>query len=127
MAGDWTTPNPTYLLRVQAAQIENPDAYEVFSGTPASPAWSANMADRQPIFVSPTGSSFNGSLKTTITYIPPLATFILTYPLADDMSKWTIRRAPKPWGPWTEIATYNVWCWSSGALTEVLMRHVAPK
>lgn len=126
---DWATATSVYLFRVLAAQIEALVSWEVFTGFDGSgnPTWSTNFANKQPIFSDASATSANGAGHTVVTYFPPLNQFVLTFHAADDMGSFTIARATKPWGPWTTIATYTNWCSEGGALTEMLMRYVAPK
>ncbi len=124
---DWGAPSPTYLLRVPVGSIETQSAYEVFSGTSSSPAWSHSFGNRRPVFSDGRGSSDNGALKTVITYIAPLRQFILTYPSADDLGIWKMYRSPNVYGPWTLVASYTNWCGHAGEATgEMLMRFIAP-
>lgn len=127
VAGDWLTPSPSYLIRVPVTSIENPAAYEVFSGTPTNPSWNSNLSARQPIYTDPAASAANGAVHVVITYIAPLDRFILTAHHADDVGKWSIHDGPYPWGPWTEIARFSNWCGLGEQLAEMLPIYIAPK
>ena len=124
---DWLTPSPVYLFRVPIAQIETLASWEVFSGTAGAPTWSSNFANKAPIFSDAGATSINGAGHCVVTYFPPISQFVLTFHAVDDMGSFTIASGPKPWGPWTTIATYTNWCSNGGALTEMLMRYPAPK
>jgi hypothetical protein len=124
---DWETERDTYLIRAPADAIESPSAYEVFSGTPESPAWSADMGDRRPVYTDPSAATANGAGHTVVTYFPPLGRFILTAHHRDDVGQWSIHEGPTPWGPWTEVDRYSDWCGFGGSQTEMLPIYIAPK
>lgn len=127
-AGDWLTASPTYLIRVAASELEHAAAYEVFSGTVARPRWSTNFAERQPIYTDSTATSGNGATHAVITYIRPLRRYLLTTHPKDDLGSFTLLSSPKPWGPWTRVASYTNWCgWEGQAVRETLPKFISPK
>lgn len=96
-------PGELILMRVPRGSIENKSAYEYFSGTPSSPAWSSNFRDRRPVVTDPEGFA-----RHSITYIPQLDRFIMLSPHSgDDTGNLKVWEAPKPWGPWSLVKEYR--------------------
>jgi len=115
------TSGEVYLYRVPQSQIETQAAYEVFVGTPESPAWSANLSDAQSVI------SLTTAWLPTIVFIPHLDQYILAVShVTDDVGPWGIYKADAPWGPWTEIASYTDWCGFGETVTEMLHRWISP-
>lgn len=115
MSGD------VYLYRVPESQIESMGAYEVFSGTPAIPAWSSDLTNAQSVI------ALDVAWLPTITFIPQLDQYILAAGhAANDVGPWGIYKADQPWGPWVEIASYTDWCGFGGTVTEMLHRWISP-
>jgi hypothetical protein len=92
-----------YLFRVLKNNIENRASYEFFSGTPNSPAWSSNIANRTPVFVDNNGT---GWLDATCVYHPGFNRYLLAVTYGGEAGNWGLFDGPTPWGPWTTIA-YN--------------------
>jgi hypothetical protein len=112
-----------YLLRVPTAQIESQGSYEVFSGTPAAPAWSSNFSARNPIHNAGGGASF-----TTIQYFPALDQFVLISHPNGDLGDLSIHAGHNVYGPWTVLGRYTNWCGHAGESTAaVLQHHIAPR
>jgi chitodextrinase len=96
-------PGELILMRVPTGSIEDKSRYEYFSGTPGSPAWSSNPADRRPVLTDP-----DGFARHSITYIPQLDRFLMLGPHSgDDTGNLKVWEAPKPWGPWNLVREYR--------------------
>jgi hypothetical protein len=99
--GESGSPAGTYLFRVPAANIETPDSWEVFSGTPSSPAWSTDFAQAQAILS--TGSGFDAGNR--IIYLELHGgVFILIEgsPFVSMTLSWGLH----PYGPFTPFARF---------------------
>ena len=67
------------------------------------PIWSANIADRAPVFEFSGGSS-----RLDVVYNPGLGRYLMTMrgrdrALAGNPNHFSIYDAPEPWGPWTTV------------------------
>jgi hypothetical protein len=89
-----------YLFRVKPARIATLEAYEYFSGTTRSPAWSAHFEDRKPVFENPEGISWG----TTCVYHPASRRYLLSVTTNGDHGDWGLYEGPNPWGPWKTVA-----------------------
>jgi Domain of unknown function (DUF4185) len=79
-----------FLARVEQSRIEDPSAYEFFSG-PAG--WSPEIFDSVPLTKC--------SSEYSVTFNAYLGRYLMLY--ADAMSKaLMLRTAPKPWGPFSK-------------------------
>ncbi len=118
--GNWrdsyrnTVPDPTdlFLARMPADRVADRDAWEFFSGSPDSPAWSADLDDRKPVLTDERrvyGKLFNPDLRNNLSvlsqghvlYDKPLDRYLY--------SSWSeyahhLYEAPQPWGPWRRMA-----------------------
>ena len=91
-----------HLLRVAPGSAQTSAAYEYFSGSATSPAWTRNRSSSRAIFTDPAGVT-----RPSITYVPALGRFLLAaahakvaVPSSDRMG---IFEAPAPWGPWRTV------------------------
>lgn len=96
-------PGRISLLRVPKDQLEQKNAYEYFSGTVASPAWSTDLDERTPVFED----ASNGIMRTSVSFNAPLGQYILITQQANRFESEGYRigiyAAPEPWGPWTRL------------------------
>ena len=91
----------TYLFRVPAASIETLASWEVFSGTPSSPAWSTDFTQAQAILS--TGSGFDAGNRIIYLDLHD-GVFILIEgsPFVSMTLSWGLH----PYGPFTPFATF---------------------
>ncbi len=94
------------LFRVNKTRLANRRAYRFFAGLDSNndPIWSANIANRQPVFTDSNGVGWGAN----VVYHPILNRYLLTVP-HDVSGGWGIFDAPEPWGPWTTVAYYTNW------------------
>lgn len=88
-----------YLFRVPADRFEQLTAYQFFSGTERSPAWSSNLGDMTPVFANPAGVSWG----TTCVYHPPTGRFLLSVSNHEQTGDWGLYESPNLWGPWRTV------------------------
>ena len=89
-----------YLFRVKQEQIENRDAYEYFSGTAQTPAWSRRIEERKSVFSNPAGIGWG----TTCVYHPTTKRYLLSVTIDDQQGDWGLYESQEPWGPWRTVA-----------------------
>jgi hypothetical protein len=101
-------PGKIILLRVPRLTIEDRGAYEFYAGQDSTgqPKWSANAADKVPIYEDPLGV---GPFPQ-MTFVPGLQRLVYTNQHGDGTSTstgisgfkslLTMAEAPNPWGPW---------------------------
>ncbi len=89
-----------YLFRVKPKRMEDLNAYEYFSGTADAPRWSADLADRKPVFENPEGIGWG----TTCVYHPATRRFLLSVSVHPDQGDWGLYESRHPWGPWKTVA-----------------------
>lgn len=94
------TDRKLYLFRVKSGEVENPEAYEYFSGTPEAPAWSGNVAERAPVFENPAGIAWG----TTCVYHEATGRYLLTVTTHEEPGDWGLYESEHPWGPWQTVA-----------------------
>jgi hypothetical protein len=110
--------NELVMFRVPKDRVLDRGAYEYFAGLDAAGAarWSADIADRRPLHVFPTGwvtaRDHPYSWMPSVTYDAPLGLYLMASwgtPASDDGTWFTapsylgIWTAETPWGPWTQI------------------------
>ncbi|KAJ5610488.1 hypothetical protein N7510_007207 [Penicillium lagena] len=108
---DGSVPDPqsVYLARAPISSIQDISTWEFFSGTSSSPAWSSDIASREPVLtdtrrVYPGGETVDGFSvisQGSVVYNAPLNRYLYT--------SWTdytfeFYEAPQPWGPFTLFA-----------------------
>ena len=93
-----------YLLRAPKDQLANKAAYQYFSGTPTSPAWSASRSGAVPVF-----TDANGVSGASIVYDAAIHRYVLTLGHGSDAGNLGIFEAPEPWGPWSTVAYEDRW------------------
>ncbi len=97
--------NRLYLTRAPQTRLRDRAAYEFYGGVKPGgvPAWVADIAQAQPIFVDP-----NGVTPGAVVYDPGLKRFLLTC-FHVGPGQLGVFEAPNPWGPWAAIAYYEDW------------------
>jgi hypothetical protein len=111
--GNWNvqTPGEISLIRVPKDQLDQLSAYEYFTGLDGSdnPTWSANLADRTPVFAD----AANGVMRTSVSYNAGLGRYLLITQQVDRNkaggARIGIYDAPEPWGPWTTVLYEDPW------------------
>jgi hypothetical protein len=106
------------LARVPKQSVGERSKWEFFAGMDSSgqPTWSANIADRKPVFTDP-----HGTERIAITYNAGLHRYILTtahQPVGSTAMHTPalgVFDAPQPWGPWTTV--YYDDDWAKGSRT----------
>jgi hypothetical protein len=99
------------MARVPAEQVACREAYTFLSGLDGQgqPLWSADIAERQPIFSDPRGAQRIG-----LTYNRALQRYFLATAHADGTGAahtpaLGVFDAPEPWGPWTTVYDNDRW------------------
>jgi hypothetical protein len=99
------------MARVPLAQVRDWAAYEFYAGADADgqPRWSADIAQRQPIFRDPRGTQ-----RVSVTYNAALRRYVLVTPHADGSGATHtgalgVFEAPEPWGPWRTVYYDDLW------------------
>ncbi|HSZ57029.1 MAG TPA: DUF4185 domain-containing protein [Tepidisphaeraceae bacterium] len=100
------------LARVPRESVGQRGAWEFFAGMDAAaqPTWSADIANRKPIFTDP-----HGTERIAITYNAGVRRYILTTPhqppgiTAMHTPALGVFDAPEPWGPWTTVSYEDDW------------------
>ena len=88
-----------YLFRVPADQFEHLPAYQFFSGSEETPAWSSNLSDIKPVFANPTGVSWG----TTCVCHSATSRFLLSVSNHEKRGDWGLYESPNLWGPWRTV------------------------
>jgi hypothetical protein len=104
------TPGEIALMRVPKTGLTNKSNYEYFAGMNGdTPQWTANPAERIPVFSDPT----NGIMRTSVSYNAGLNRYFLITQQVDRYQSNNghigIYDAPEPWGPWTTVKFANAW------------------
>jgi hypothetical protein len=93
------------LARVPRDAVPDRDAWEFFAGHgDDGPSWSADVADRRPVFHDP-----NGTQRVAMTYDAGLDRYLLTsgHEVAPQVGPhgtgFGLFEAPEPWGPWRTV------------------------
>jgi hypothetical protein len=98
------------LARVPKAQIGDRDAYRFFAGLDAKgkPAWSADIAQRKPVFTDP-----RGVMRISVTYNAALRRYIMTASHRVGQGPHNpslgVFEAPATWGPWRTVYYEDHW------------------
>jgi hypothetical protein len=98
------------MARVPKDKIADRGAYRFFSGLDAKgvPVWSADMAEREPIFTDPRGTQ-----RISLTYNAAVKRYILTssHRVGTDTHgpSLGVFEAPQPWGPWRTVYYDDHW------------------
>jgi len=113
------TPGDDFVLaRVPVGSITTRGSYEFFSGTPASPAWDSNIANRAPIF-----TDSGRCLRHSVNWNPGISRYILwqTHFTGDVRfaGGFAMFEAEDPWGPWTTIYYTESWDMGPGERAEI--------
>jgi hypothetical protein len=101
-------PGRIHLARVPKRQILQRDRYEFFAGLSddGKPRWTANIADKQPVFRDENGVGWNMS----VSYNAGIGRYLLaTEHTATHAGKFGLFDAPQPWGPWTTVSYDDNW------------------
>jgi hypothetical protein len=97
------------MFRVPKNQIMNRAAYEYFAGLNVlKPTWTRDIQKRAGVFTH----SHSVGFAVRVDYNPPLRRYLLTTFHRWDGS-WGLYDSPEPWGPWTQVQTFNQWIDSS--------------
>jgi hypothetical protein len=100
-------PGAIRLMRAPAARLMDRAAYQFFTGTndAGEPGWSADPADRAPVFKDP-----NGVHLVAVTRVPELGRYLLStvHDVKND-GDIGIFDGPSPWGPWTTVLYEEDW------------------
>jgi len=98
------------LARAPKARIRDRDAYEFFTGLgpDQQPRWSANIADRGPVF-----SNAGNCRRSGISFNDGLGRYLWWQVLGEGTKRFEggfgIYDAPNPWGPWTTVFFTENW------------------
>jgi Domain of unknown function (DUF4185) len=114
-----------YVFRVKQDQIEKRDAYEYFSGTPATPRWSSRIEERQPVFFNPEGISWG----TTCVYHPAAGRYLLCVSTREKEGDWGLYESEHVWGPWRTVAygdDFPEWTYSPAEKDRPAYLHTFP-
>jgi hypothetical protein len=101
-------PGRVYLARVPRELVLDRTRYEFFAGRAGdgAPQWSAQLADKRPVFEDVNGVGWNLS----VSYNPGLRRYLLaTEHGATHVGRLGLFDAPEPWGPWTTVAYEERW------------------
>jgi len=101
--GEWEVPVPgrVTLMRAPKGRLMDRAAYRFFAGRGAdgAPRWSADVAEREPVFEDP-----NGARLPSAIYNPGLRRYFLATNFAPrGAGNMAVFDAPEPWGPWTTV------------------------
>ena len=114
--GFWDNGDDLVLGRVTRSRISalNGSDWQYFTGGDGlrPPAWSSKMSEARPVLEKPGKLSGTGAV-----YVPSRGTYLMIgwYYLAggaknkgaETHTMWDFYEAPKPWGPWTPIASWD--------------------
>lgn len=96
------------MARVPVGSITNPATYQYFGGLDGSgqPIWTTSFAARGSCF-----SNGAGIFRPSVVYNPGIGRYLLTMTNAYNAPSnyLGVFEAPKPWGPWTQVAYINGW------------------
>lgn len=101
-------PGRVNLARVPKESILERKRYEFFAGLAGdgTPAWSTDLADKQPVFEDANGVGWNLS----VSYHPGLRRHLLATEHGETHAgKFGLFDAPEPWGPWTTVIYDEQW------------------
>jgi len=111
----YTYANQFVLLRVPKDKIATQSAWQYFSGTATSPAWSSSYTSRKPIFTQ-SGKCY----RSDMSWDAGLGRFIWWQnkcAQGEDcrsLGKFGVFDAPNPWGPWTTVFYTTNWDMGAG-------------
>ena len=100
-------PGRVMLMRAPKNRLMDRAAYRFFAGRDArgAPRWSANIAERAPVFEDPNGARLPSAIYNT-----GLRRYLLTTTFAPrGAGNIAISDAPEPWGPWTTVLYQEGW------------------
>jgi hypothetical protein len=103
-----------HLRRVVATKVQDEAAYEVFSGTATSPAWSKSSAASRAIFLDSSGVRY-----PSLTWNPGKRRFLLAAGrggAAVSFPRIGVFDAPNLWGPWTTAHYTDKFMGAAGGL-----------
>jgi hypothetical protein len=137
---DEGTMNRLALARVPKDRILDRSAYRFFSGWPGGePAWTRDIANRQPVHTFPTGWVNKGdhpyAWQPSVTYNPALGVYLManwaTGPAEDGMwfgkeSYLGLYQADTPWGPWTQFYEDTAWAPGGDAAARCYQPQIFP-
>ena len=97
------------LARIPRGRIADRSAYEFFAGTSSSPAWTADITKRRPIF-----HDRNGTLRVSMSYNAPLGLYFLVSSHGSGLGALRngslgVFASRAPWGPWRTLYYSNNW------------------
>lgn len=94
-------PGRVDLARVPRDRMLDRDAWAWFAGIDEGkrPRWTKDMGKRLFTFEDP-----NGIKVVSVCYQPALKRYLLMYNPRDPGGNFALFEAPKPWGPWSEVA-----------------------
>ena len=98
------------LARVPKGRIRDREAYEFFTGLgpDQQPRWSANIAERGPVFSNP-----GNCRRSSISFNAGLGRYLWWQGLGEGTKRFKggfgIYDAPNPWGPWTTVFFTEDW------------------
>lgn len=97
------------LARVGKNRIRDIATYEFFAGlgTGGVPTWNPAAASARPVFVDPDRPP--SEVLFSVVYDPPLRRYLATWSHEGAIGGLWLLDAPRPWGPWTVVATYDNW------------------
>lgn len=86
-----------YLARAATSAVEQKSSWRFFKGTDASgaPLWGESESEAQPLFTHPCIG------ELSVAYSPELQSWLMMYNCGDPRGI-NLRRAPAPWGPWSQ-------------------------
>ena len=97
------------LARVSNERIKDIGAYQFFAGLDArgEPGWTNDRALARPVFTDPERPP--SEVLFSVVYDAPLRRYLATWSHDGTIGGLWVLDAPKPWGPWTVVATYDDW------------------
>jgi hypothetical protein len=101
-------PGRIYLARIPKEAILDRSRSEFFAGHEpgGAPKWSANLAEKQPVFTDPGGVGWNLS----VSFNAGLRRYLLATEHSETHAgRFGLFDAPEPWGPWTTVAYEDRW------------------
>ena len=98
--------NDSYLVRVPREMLNEPGAYEFFTGLAGdcTPQWTSDIAEAAPVLSDP-----NEIDPPNVVFSFALGRYIATTAREQQVQKLTILDAPEPWGPWTVVSRHESW------------------
>ena len=102
LVGGWSGLTTVKLVRVPASSVQNPSAYQWFSGSPSNATWSSSSGSARAI-----ASDSAGMGRPNMTWVPAVGRYLLTASHARSATgsfpKVSVFESPNMWGPWKTV------------------------